>query len=199
MKKMIFTLVFVFIAAIAYGGHYLSGLLSAGSGFAAKNLCSGYFLSGMSGEQIVDEALLTASPFLSNISYEIDTENRLVDARLFGLSERRAVYTEGTGCTLLREGRQALNRNLNPVQVFELDASMPWPWGSAPGPANNRLEPVLAQAFTEPDPQYARNTKAVVVIHQGQLLAEKYAPGIDNDTPLPGWSMTKSVTNLLLG
>jgi CubicO group peptidase (beta-lactamase class C family) len=199
MKKLIFTLVFVFIAAIAYGGHYLSGLLSAGSGFAAKNLCSGYFLSGMPGEQVVDEALVTASPFLSNIRFEIDTENRLVDAGLFGLSERRAVYTEGTGCTLLRAGRKDLNRNLKTAEVSKLDAAMPWPWGAAAGPLNSRLEPVLARAFAEPDAQFARNTKAVIVIHEGQLVAEKYAPGIDPNTPLPGWSMTKSVTNLLIG
>lgn len=199
MKKLIFTLVFVFIAALIYGGKYLSDAMSAGSGFSAKNICSGYFLSGMPGEQIIDEVLVTASPYLSYIRYEIDTENRLVDANMFGLFERRAVFTEGTGCTLLRAGRDRLNRELEVVEPRELNPSVLWPRGSAPGPANTRLDPVIERAFSEPDPQYARNTKAVVVIHEGRLIAEKYAPGIDTNTPLPGWSMTKSVTNLLIG
>ena len=199
MKKLIFSLVLVFVAVLLYGGNYLSDVLRAGSGFSAKLICSNHFLSGMTGEQVVDEALVTASPYLSNISYEIDTENQLVDARLFGLFERRAVFTKGTGCTLLRVGRDQLNRRLEAVEPRELDPSVLWPRGSAPGPANTRLEPVLEQAFSEPDPQYARNTKAVVVVHEGQLIAEKYAPGIDARTPLPGWSMTKSVTNLLVG
>ena len=199
LKKLIFTLVLVMVVALIFGGKYLSSALSAGSGFSAKRICSGYFLSGMSGEQIVDESLIIASPFLSNISYEIDTTNRMVDARLYGLFERRAVFSEGTGCTLLRAGREQLQRKLELAKPGNLDAMLPWPQGSVPGPANTQLESVLEQAFAEPDPQNARNTKAVVVIHKGRLIAEKYAPGVDARTPLPGWSMTKSVTNLLIG
>jgi len=199
LKKLIFTLLLVMVVALIFGGKYLSSALSAGSGFSAKRICSGYFLSGMSGEQIVDESLIIASPFLSNISYEIDTTNRMVDARLYGLFERRAVFSEGTGCTLLRAGREQLQRKLELVKPGNLDAMLPWPQGSVPGPANTQLESVLEQAFAEPDPQNARNTKAVVVIHKGRLIAEKYAPGVDARTPLPGWSMTKSVTNLLIG
>jgi len=199
LKKLIFTLVLVMVVALIFGGKYLSSALSAGSGFSAKRICSGYFLSGMSGEQIVDESLIIASPFLSNISYEVDTTNRMVDARLYGLFERRAVFSEGTGCTLLRAGREQLQRKLELAKPGNLDAMLPWPQGSVPGPANTQLESVLEQAFAEPDPQNARNTKAVVVIHKGRLIAEKYAPGVDARTPLPGWSMTKSVTNLLIG
>jgi CubicO group peptidase (beta-lactamase class C family) len=37
------------------------------------------------------------------------------------------------------------------------------------------------------------------VIHNGQLVAEHYGPGFDANTPLLGWSMTKSVTAALVG
>ena len=33
----------------------------------------------------------------------------------------------------------------------------------------------------------------------GRLLAERYAEGVTADTPLPGWSMTKSVMATLTG
>jgi CubicO group peptidase (beta-lactamase class C family) len=38
-----------------------------------------------------------------------------------------------------------------------------------------------------------------MVLHDGRLVAERYAQGIDAATPLPGWSMTKSVTATLVG
>jgi hypothetical protein len=44
-----------------------------------------------------------------------------------------------------------------------------------------------------------RQTKAVVVVRDGRIIAERYAPGYAVDTQLPGWSATKSVTNALLG
>jgi len=199
LKKLILTSGLVVIATLVFAGYYLSIVMSAGSGFAAKNICSGHFVSGMPGQQIVAEILLPASPLLSNFSFEIDTVKRQVDTQFFGLAQRRAVFTEGTGCTLLREGREKMQRKLELAALKEPNATLPWPQGTAPAPGNTRLEAVLEQAFAETDPRYSRNTKAIVVIHNGQLVAEKYAKGVDADMPLPGWSMTKSVTNLLLG
>ena len=191
LRKLIFTLGLVLAAMLVFGGSYLSSVLSAGSGFSAKNICSGYFLSGMPGQQIIDEILAPTAPVLSNISFEIDKRNRWVDTRFFGLSQRRAVFTEGTGCTLLRAGREQLQRKLEVAGFSQPDAALPWPQGSAPAPVSSKLEPVLEQAFAEPDPLNLRHTKAVVVIHKGRMVAEKYAPEVDGNTPLPGWSMSQ--------
>jgi CubicO group peptidase (beta-lactamase class C family) len=199
LKKLILLFAAMFVAALLYGGNYLSGILSAGSGFSAKNICSGYFLSGLSGELVVAEALTSAAPVLANVRFQIDEIKGRVDAHLFGFFQRRAVYTEGTGCTLLRAGQQHLDRRVELTVHSQPDNTLPWPGGTAPAPANLLLDPVLELAFTEPDAQLKRNTKAVVVIHKGQLVAEKYAHGIEADTPLIGWSMTKSVTNMLIG
>jgi len=42
-------------------------------------------------------------------------------------------------------------------------------------------------------------TRAVVVIHEGRLVHEQYAPGFAPDTRLISWSMAKSVTQALVG
>jgi len=198
-KKLIIALGSIVLLGLIFGFYRFSPVLNAGSGFSAKNICSGHFLSGLSGQAIVDEALKPASEILANISFKIDEGNRLVDTSLFGFFQRRAVYSEGTGCTLLSADHQQLQRRVDVADIMKPDSALDWPQGAAPAQGNSELLPILEQAFTETDSEYERNTKAVVVIHKGRLVAEKYAPGIDANTPLIGWSMTKSVTNLLLG
>ncbi len=198
-KSLILIFALVLLVAMVYMGTYLSTVLSAASGFSAKNICSGYFLSNMPGQQIVEEVLVPAATVLSNVDFEIDTPNHKVDAQIFGLSPRRAIFTEGTGCTLLRPGRDEMDRQLRVADPGNPDPKLPWPEGLAPAPVDPGLQPLLEAAFTESDPEYALNTKAIAVIHKGELVAEKYATGVDARTPLPGWSMAKSVINLLVG
>lgn len=181
------------------GAWYFSPVFRAGSGFSAKNICSGHFLSGMSGQTIVEQALKPASEILSKISFDIDEGKRQVDTSLFGFFHRRAVYSDGTGCTLLSSAHKQLHRKVDVAGAGNPDREVNWPEGAAPAPRNSELKPVLEQAFAEIDPEHKRNTKAIVVIHKGQLVAEMYATGIDANTPLIGWSMTKSVTSLLVG
>ncbi|MGK7917656.1 MAG: serine hydrolase domain-containing protein [Prochloraceae cyanobacterium] len=62
-----------------------------------------------------------------------------------------------------------------------------------------RLEKVLDDAFRENDPEKLKRTLALVIVHDGEVIAERYAPEITPQTPLAGWSMTKSVMNTLVG
>jgi CubicO group peptidase (beta-lactamase class C family) len=58
----------------------------------------------------------------------------------------------------------------------------------------------LAQAvdalFTDPA---IGETRAVLVLHNGRIVAERYAPGYDAKTRLLGWSMSKTVTGVMIG
>ena len=58
----------------------------------------------------------------------------------------------------------------------------------------------LAAAITPmfEDPAMAQ-TRALVIMHGGRVVAERYAPGYGPDTRLISWSMAKSVTAVLLG
>ena len=66
-------------------------------------------------------------------------------------------------------------------------------------PSDPALKAALDHAFEEPAEPPFRRTKAVVVVHDGKVIAERYAAGIGVETPLLGFSMTKSVINALIG
>ena len=66
-------------------------------------------------------------------------------------------------------------------------------------PSDPALRAALDHAFEEPPDPPFRRTKAVVVVRDGRVIAERYAAGISVDTPLLGFSMTKSVVNALVG
>jgi len=62
-----------------------------------------------------------------------------------------------------------------------------------------KLDKAFAYAFDEPDSKKPRNTRAALVLFNGLIIKEQYKTGFDENTPLLGWSMTKSVTNALAG
>jgi CubicO group peptidase (beta-lactamase class C family) len=61
------------------------------------------------------------------------------------------------------------------------------------------LADAVAYAFEDPDPERPLLTRALLVVYRDQLIAVRYADGISADTPLAGWSMTKSVNAALIG
>ena len=81
-----------------------------------------------------------------------------------------------------------------------------WPTGSLP--AGVDLDPLLDEVM-DPDGPLAR-TRAVVVVHRGRLVAERYGDRTDPwgevtgdpvaaDTPLISWSMAKSMLHAVVG
>ncbi|MEQ1919895.1 MAG: serine hydrolase, partial [Elusimicrobiota bacterium] len=75
----------------------------------------------------------------------------------------------------------------------------PEPAAELPRAEAAAIAPILDAALTEPNPRRLRRTRAVVVLRDGAILGERYAPGITATTPLNGWSMTKSVMGALIG
>src|SRR4030095_2321408 len=67
------------------------------------------------------------------------------------------------------------------------------------GAANPALARALDTAFASEEGGRPRSTRAVVVVHDGRVVAERYASGIGVDTPLLSHSIAKSVTNALGG
>lgn len=59
-----------------------------------------------------------------------------------------------------------------------------------------RLDRVIAPLFEDPA---MAETRAVIVMHRGEIIAERYGEGYDEDTRFISWSMAKSFTGALLG
>ncbi|MGC4116534.1 MAG: serine hydrolase [Myxococcales bacterium] len=81
-------------------------------------------------------------------------------------------------------------------------AEVPFPtveWPEALAAPDSPVLQAVEQAFAEPDPKKLLRTHAVVVVHRGRIVAERYAPGITAQTRLPGWSVAKTVTATLAG
>ncbi|MGI9387794.1 MAG: serine hydrolase domain-containing protein, partial [Methyloligellaceae bacterium] len=196
------------IAAFFAGRHYLK-VLNVASAFHAKTLCSGIFVSGRPVEMVVGEDVLADMPFgLRRLGFVVDRDQGLVTSSLFGLAERRALYRPGLGCTLVNDTtlpelrRQA--EGFAPIRPAIVPAA-PWPEGDAvdttdrPGGIDHeKLKAALDVEFDEPHPRALRRTRAVVVVHKGRIIAERYAAGINPDTPMIGWSMGKSIASALV-
>ena len=86
------------------------------------------------------------------------------------------------------------------------DPEAPWPRGEqvdltslGQGVDATKLDAAVEAAFAEPASAHRRNTRALVVVHGGRIVVERYAPGFDAKMPLLGWSMTKAALNALVG
>jgi hypothetical protein len=66
-------------------------------------------------------------------------------------------------------------------------------------PQSEALAAALDRAFAEPSSSPFKRTRAIVVVKDGRIIAERYAAGIGIDTPLLGFSSTKSVISALTG
>jgi CubicO group peptidase (beta-lactamase class C family) len=75
-----------------------------------------------------------------------------------------------------------------------------WPV-AAPGPDIDvaRLDAALDAAFEPRGWNGLPDTRALLVVHRGAVVAERYAPGFGPDSRMQSWSMAKTVTQALVG
>ena len=66
----------------------------------------------------------------------------------------------------------------------------------APGVRREALARTVDRLFTMPE---AQETRAVLVLRDGRIVAERYAPGYHENTRFISWSMAKTVTGVLIG
>jgi CubicO group peptidase (beta-lactamase class C family) len=188
-------------AAAAIALHAGYRIAQIGTAFASKTVCSATFVSGRSPESVKAEDLgAYRSRPLDLVEVDVDRAAGVVTARLLGFAERQAVYRDGFGCTLAIGASVAGLKAAGPKLLPVARGDGVWPEGERVAfEPHAALEQALDQAFAEPGAGPPKRTRAVVVVHQGRIVAERYAQGFGPGTPLPGWSMSKSVVGALAG
>ena len=211
VKRCLIVLCVSFIVLGLTGCAFFAKPLNAayvGAGYKAKILASGVFISQRDPQDVLREDLSQIAQ-LKWFTQKIDRENELVEVSLFGLFRRKAIFREGLGCTVIADNLEAKVRSQR-YSIQEPEPRNPdevaWPMGDrilndkrSIGFDMEKVSMVVEGAFVEPDPRRLRRTRAIVVVYDGRIIAERYAPGITRNTALGGWSMTKSVLNALVG
>lgn len=199
MKKILVTCVVLvlltgtFRFVLGFFPWHLTSALDVATGLGAKIACSGYYLSHQTEQQIVDD-LASYSPATRLVNLDFSQPNRVV-ANLKGLSVASATYRTNLGCTLDVGNTQSLD-NLVVEDIVPIDA--PWPMGLQVTTLNQTVQQ-LATDIVEQDNQEGLQTRALIVVKNGVIVAEAYGPNITPTTPLLGWSMGKSLTAIMLG
>ncbi len=207
MKKNIRRLsLVVILIVLAWVIHYAWISFPIISGYDAKQMCTCIFVSERN-EKDIESSDLADFPF-KLASNKVDYVDSSVTSTILGMAKKKAIYRKGIGCTLINDIDEKELRS----QVFLIPAppsqnmdTISWPYGDklddtiSPAIDKKKLDAAVSKVFTEPNPGKAQRTRSVIVVYDGQLIAEKYAPGFTKNTMMYGWSMAKSFTATLIG
>ena len=171
---------------------------AVGAGYAAKQLCSGVFVAHLPERFILETDVLprlaTLGPLAGLLAYDFDERQNTVVASMLG-QQQTARHFAGYGCTLVHKKiGESSHPTTNPLTAAR--DSIASPAVARSGIPN--LELALDAAFVEP-PQGGRNTLAIVVMHRGEIVAERYSQPVNVETPMQGWSMNKSLMATFIG
>lgn len=164
----------------------------------AKVLCSAVFVSGRDAAEAFHNSGYWMMPNdqQDGITYAVDRQEKLVRVTRGAVTRTAKLYGD-QGCII----QTADGIHFKPVAVktrLPDAASQPWPMGDQPSKDTTdidraRVAKAVDLAFADPDGL----TAAFLVIYKGQIVAERYMPGITKDTQLESWSMGKSLTATL--
>jgi len=186
------------------------------NGVQAVLMCNGLFTSKRTLEQVFDQELayLTSSRFGGIVGTpsggEYEVNRKLKAVAVGGLESGtviRAAFREGIGCVVM-----APDQNFDDVDSLpELElpyegdaATIRWPDGDLVEkkslPPHVDAVALLAAsdwAFDRDTPE--QDTLSLVVVYKGDIIHERYAPGVDMYTRTRTWSTAKSIAVTLIG
>jgi CubicO group peptidase (beta-lactamase class C family) len=191
----IVTLLVIVIAAAVVINAMAGKALTIATNSVSRSLCDAAFLSHVDPDRMfAQEQLPNMRSVGWALRYHVDREKQEVRSSIWGAYGARAAYREGLGCVLVH-GDAPLSGSVGfkpqPIPSAFAEAVVE--------PTDPALRAALDRAFAEPDPAQPRLTKGIVVLHDGKIIAERYAPGYGPETPIWGHSLSKSITNALIG
>ncbi|RWH73741.1 serine hydrolase [Mesorhizobium sp.] len=175
-------------------------LIRVGSGYSAKIVCSNVFIAGRDPNQVLAvDVQAPGHPLLKLMKVSVDKERGLVSAGLLWvLGKSVAVERDGVGCASVPDGNTGKARQTSLRSAPSAAAAQPdtlWPEGERVDASQN---PEVAK-IVDDAAMAGTGMRAIVVVKNGRVVAERYGDGFSAKTPLLGWSMTKTVTTAIVG
>ena len=202
IRKFLIAVVTVLLVLLGYTWIVFSPQLPVASGYAGKKMCSCTFIADREQESIQSEDLKISPLHLT--STKIDHEGKSATTSVFGWAKRTAVFRGDAGCILL-QGADDYGVSFDVPDPI-LSDTLSWPKGRRvvlrKDHSNldfDKLSSAVENAFDSSLKMDSAKTRAVIIVHNDEIVAEKYAHGYNADTELLGWSMTKSITATLIG
>jgi CubicO group peptidase (beta-lactamase class C family) len=178
-------------------------LLRVGANYSAKIVCSNVFLARRDPDEVL--RVDVQAPGISLLKFmrvKVDRSLGVVRAGFFGvIGDGLAQYRLNKGCTVMPDGEIDLyaSSELNAMSRIDRPAP-PSAFSSGPWPDGAAVETRKSMDQLLQDPVLAGpGARAIVVVDRGRIVGEYYGPGFDPNTPLLGWSMTKTVMAGVVG
>jgi len=212
--------IFVIPVALLFSGvsqadgfdYFAANRIIIRNGVQAVLMCNGLFTSGRTLEQVFNQELAYLSEPVGTVDGGEYIINRELKAVAIGGPESgpviRAAFRHGIGCVVMAPDQEFSDIDTLPVLDLPYPAGDPaliqWPDGDLvedkPLPAG--VDPVALKAasdwaFERESPEQV--TLSLVVIHDGEIIHERYADGVDMNTRTRTWSTAKSIASTLIG
>lgn len=174
------------------------------AGFA-KILCSNVFLAGLDVRDVAANLGFFVSPVETRrivVDTAVDRRRQEVRLRMADGRVRVARRFGSQGCIALPEGHDSVffaPRVVRPQ--LPSAATTDWPMGDRVprAPLGNGIDSAaIARAMEVGWGNDSAMSLALVIVHRGRIVGERYARGITPTTPLESWSMGKSLTGTLV-
>lgn len=172
-------------------------------------MCNGLFTSNRTLEQVFEQELAYLPEIVGTPSGGDYVVNRELRAVAIGSNPTmRAAYRDGLGCVIMAPDQTFDDIESLPILYMPPPpgnpATIAWPDGDlindAPVPVSideALLEAASDWAFDRESPEQV--TLSLLVVHDGQLIHERYAPGVSESTRTRTWSTAKSIAGTLIG
>ena len=179
--------VLLLVGVAAWLGFNPPELLRVGTGYAAKIVCSNVFIAKRDADAVLaDDVQAPGNPLLKFLNVAVDEDTDTVTVRIFGFfAPSKSVFLPGQGCANVQSTDSRSVATDETVQT-------------SPNPLHVAISAEV-QNVIEDNELAGPGMRAIAVILNGQLIAETYGEGFNANTPLLGWSMTKSVMATLIG
>lgn len=178
------------------------------AGYKAQFICSGLWNGGKSKTDIEADELTGIYSRIADIVPTLDMDIDQVERQVrVSYSEdmppRTAIWNRVSGCTAMPIGFGGIKTGATAKERAFID-DQPWPMGDVLPTIRStaiieKAKNVAEAAFDGKSYGPDSKTSAVLIIKDGQIIAEQYKPGHNLHTAQRTWSVAKSMAGTLIG